>query len=310
MRRALLLALAALLACSEGRTPGPATPDRDAAAATADTGSVPADDAGPTTPDDAAATGLDATTPGGACSFNDDCPADQRCACSNGDCACEVGPRGTGVSGVTACTDGNDCASALCIEGPGNDLVCSSACENSTDCPPTLPRCLSVPFVGSFCARDPATAGDAGVSSDAGVAGCTGDCATTELQAVFRDGSGDFTRAQHGVVAATGNIRVEAHFGGDPACPEEQSPSPDRTMIVTGITTAMRTQTDADGVRATLLDFRGDLTSTPVLRAIAVSVTPRFVQPGTAVSYEIEANFPQGTISGGLYAEHCTSLDE
>ena len=147
-RPALLVALLAVAACSSARD----LPDT-AAVPRADAGSVPldasADDA--TAGSDDAATGADdaATAPGGPCSFNDDCDLTQRGACSGGDCACEVGPRGTGVSGVTACADGNDCASAVCLEGPGDDLVCSSACDDPTDCPPALPRCLTVPFVGS-----------------------------------------------------------------------------------------------------------------------------------------------------------------
>ncbi|MCU0700592.1 MAG: hypothetical protein MUC96_29130 [Myxococcaceae bacterium] len=66
---------------------------------------------------------------------------------------CVVGARGTGVPG-TVCTTEQDCASALCVEARDGGSRCSRLCSAPTDCPPELPRCLSV-FGASFCARTP-----------------------------------------------------------------------------------------------------------------------------------------------------------
>ncbi len=136
MRTLLPALLALLLACGG---PSKAT-DTAAAGDTADT-SVTEVEANPANRD-------------GVCTFNRDCPADQRCGCTETDgCACEDGPRGTGVNGVDTCTDGNDCASALCVEG--NDaFYCSDACETDADCGAALPSCTYVSFLGKVCIRD------------------------------------------------------------------------------------------------------------------------------------------------------------
>src|SRR5690606_18007756 len=60
------------------------------------------------------------------CVFNSDCPADQRCECADEMCFCQVGERGTGQNGIDTCTDGNDCGSSVCVEGPasGTEFYC------------------------------------------------------------------------------------------------------------------------------------------------------------------------------------------
>jgi hypothetical protein len=91
---------------------------------------------------------------GGTCTFNRDCPADQRCGCTEAEgCACEDGVRGTGVNGVDACTDGNDCASSLCVEGL-DAYYCSDACSTNEDCGPALPVCADIAFLGRVCIRE------------------------------------------------------------------------------------------------------------------------------------------------------------
>ena len=90
----------------------------------------------------------------GTCGFNRDCPADQRCACSELDgCFCADGARGTGENGVDTCTSGDDCASALCVEGNGA-FYCSDTCATDADCGAALPNCIDVAFVGRICVRD------------------------------------------------------------------------------------------------------------------------------------------------------------
>lgn len=298
--RALGLILFALsLACAE------AAPRSDAGRS--DTSVALAEDAAPRIEDaafaieDAAAPSEDASV-GRVCTFNRDCASAERCACSGGACACELGARGTLASGVGPCATGDDCASALCVEGASGAFVCSGPCAEASECPAALPRCLSVPTVGMFCARQPAG------SPDAGSAACSGACATTDLVATFGATNRSFVRAQHGRSTGSG-IRIEAHFGGDPDCPDMSSPTPDRTLVLSGLVAEERVQTEADGVRASLFDFRGELTAAPLLRATAVRATPRYLDRGVEVSFEISATFAEGTIVGGVYAPHCTSLD-
>jgi len=102
----------------------------------------------------------DANGPGEAgadCVFNHDCQLALRCgACDAGYCYCEPGARGTGRNGIDQCDAGEQCASALCVEGSGDSGVsyCSDECESNGDCTGMLPKCLSIPFFGDFCARD------------------------------------------------------------------------------------------------------------------------------------------------------------
>ncbi len=243
---------------------------------------------------------------GGRCSFNRDCIPAERCECDEATgCRCAPGARGLGLPGVTACASGNDCASALCVEARTGSL-CSDACATDSDCPAALPRCLSISGVGRFCARDPSR--DAGVDAPPG---CEGACATTTLQATFGSRRGAFERAQHGRLAS-GRLLVEAHSGGDPACPTMSSPTPRRTLSLRGLraTADATPQTEADGLTAVLFDFGGDLTSAPLLRASAVRVVPRGYTANGYLSLEVTATFPEGTITGGLFAPHCDSLDD
>lgn len=89
----------------------------------------------------------------GVCTFNADCPRDQRCSCTDGDCACADGERGTGENGVDTCETGDDCASSLCVEG-ADDFYCSDACVDASDCGPALPVCEDIAFLGRICIRE------------------------------------------------------------------------------------------------------------------------------------------------------------
>jgi hypothetical protein len=280
-----LVLLSALLgACSAGAPP---------------TGEPPTDASVDAAPTDVALP-MDLPSEGdgaGPCSFNRDCISAERCECDEvAGCRCAPGPRGVGVAGVTACTSGNDCASALCVQSSAEGSLCSDACTGSDGCPAALPRCLSISGVGSFCARDP-SARDAGA-------------ATTSLTAVFGGRRASFERAQHGN-ASPGTLLVEAHSGGDPACPTMTSPTPRRTLSIRGVraTADPAPQTEADGVAAVLFDFGGDLTSAPLLRATAVRVTPRAYLQDGSVSLSVSVTFAEGTVTGDLVAPHCASLD-
>lgn len=93
-------------------------------------------------------------TLGEACTFNADCARDLRCACVDGDCACQTGTRGCGANGVDACEDGNDCVTALCVEGRGGAFFCSGPCVDDDDCGVALPVCADIALVGRICIRE------------------------------------------------------------------------------------------------------------------------------------------------------------
>jgi hypothetical protein len=103
------------------------------------------------------ASGSDAGAPI-VCSFNSDCPPDRRCECTEEEgCFCLPGARGTGQNGIDTCTNGNDCASAVCVEGSASSgqYYCSGECETGDDCRSNLPVCRDIAFVGRICIRDP-----------------------------------------------------------------------------------------------------------------------------------------------------------
>jgi hypothetical protein len=235
---------------------------------------------------------------GASCSLNRECAANARCQCASGDCRCMEGPRGTGRSGVARCTSGDDCESSLCVDG-NNGMLCSDACTSNADCPPALPRCITLGALSlSLCARDPnAPPGDGGTYN-------------TMLTATFGARGGPFDSARHGRQGTNG-IYLEAYLGGDPACPEANSPTPQRTLVLTGLRTNVTgVQTSATGVRAVLLDFSGGLIATPTARATMVEVTPQELGAGTRVRADIRVTFEGGTITGVVDAPWCRSLDD
>lgn len=167
----LLAASLLVLAFAACGTPGTETPDAggqpvdsgvasDAgqvqdAGTTADAGTP---DSGTPLPDAGTSvcpsqSGSNESNVGGACAFNSECPAAQRCECINFDCLCRPGARGTGCPGVDGCTVGEDCASSVCAEGLDGGYFCSGACATNTDCGPALPVCADVAFVGRICIR-------------------------------------------------------------------------------------------------------------------------------------------------------------
>jgi hypothetical protein len=94
---------------------------------------------------------------GEPCAFNRECADGDRCECDEATgCFCRQGARGTGQIGVDTCTDGNDCVSAVCVEGPDSTTYyCSDECASDTDCAGALPICAAIAFVGRICVRQP-----------------------------------------------------------------------------------------------------------------------------------------------------------
>ena len=105
-------------------------------------------------------------------------------------------------------------------------------------------------------------------------------------------------------------LHVEAVTGGDPGCPTSSSATPERTLVIAGLLqTFPAPRSYVDGVRATLLDFRATLTKEPVVRATAVTATPR-ASGDDYIAFDLDATFPGGRITGHLYATHCVTMDD
>lgn len=124
-------------------------------------------------------------------------------------------------------------------------------------------------------------------------------------------------RAQFGL-DADGTFHIEAHEGGDPACPDQTSPSPKRTVIISGVKSAApgTKQTKAEGANATFLDFVSDQLpeGTPFTKGTAVTIEIVAIEGAagaeTEVELEIDATFAEGSVEGRVFAEFCQSLSE
>lgn len=180
----------------------------------------------------------------------------------------------------------------------------------SCGAPQTCTTCLDAGSAGGGSAGGAAV--DAG-GFDAGVvdAGCSGACATTDLLVRFGNRMASFERAQHGR-QADGRVYVEAHAGGDSACPSMTSPTPLRTLAIANLRVLPDggAVTFADGLRVSLFDFNGAVTSAPLERAVDARAVARWLEPGVLVSFQLTATFDGGTLTGGFVAEHCASLDD
>lgn len=196
-------------------------------------------------------------------------------------------------------------------------------------------------FAAASLACDPATpelpdagarqdSSDASTELDAGsFANCDRACRETTLQVELGAKAGGFDRVQFGytspehTVSGGWELRLEAYAGGSPECPVEASPTPSRTLILSGVSLPEdeTPQTKEGGVSTVLLDYRGELTDEPILRASSLTLTPKAgsfcpgcAQDGGAAAaqyfaFELDAQLPDGGISGQGFAAHCESMD-
>lgn len=195
-----------------------------------------------------------------------------------------------------------------------------------------MQRFLVVLFTPILLACTPASTGGSSSSSsgsveppdaavpDAGPARCDGGpCQSTSLAAVYGAGSVTLDVAYLGLETTDAGtlFYVEAYRGAAAGCPQMNSPTPQQTLILSNlpVTPVGTVLTYADGVRASLLDFQGDLfNSVAPARAASLQVTvrDRETQPasGAFLVVELVASFVDGgTLSGTLAATHCDSLD-
>lgn len=118
-------------------------------------------------------------------------------------------------------------------------------------------------------------------------------------------------------------LYVEVHEGAAPGCPQQSSPTPDRTLIVSGMRPGTLTpQTKADGIATTMLDFDGTVSPVLPLKSSAATVTTLgeslclecYGQPdpgGRFYDFSLDATLDDGvTVQGMAHATHCDSLDE
>jgi hypothetical protein len=164
-------------------------------------------------------------------------------------------------------------------------------------------------------ASSPSTDGG-GELADAGGSDAS-KASKTALEATINGVARSLDRAQFGTEkddAGAERIYIEAHSGGDPACPDPDGgagASPARTLIVSTVPRGKPgdTFTKADGIAVTLLDFTGDQipTDPPFAKASAVKVTLVAVET-SSVDLELDATFPEGTVKGRIHAEYCASL--
>ena len=136
---------------------------------------------------------------------------------------------------------------------------------------------------------------------------CTGACATTNLTASFQ-ATRTLDRAYYGVTAADSTLHVEAYRGGGSGCPTMTSPTPDYTLVLGRV--PMPTSSATSSSPGNILDYRGDLLGGPLgAMATAVTITPVAADTGNFVALDVMLTFAAGTVTGHLYATHCTSLD-
>jgi hypothetical protein len=178
-----------------------------------------------------------------------------------------------------------------------------------------VPRDAPASRPDAAAALDAAPAPDAAARADGPPrtlpATCEGACAMQSLQVRFGSTTLPIERAVYGLGA--GNVlHLEALHGGFAGCPEMSSPTPARTLVLAGLRwpADATPRTAADGLAATLLDYEGTLLpGAPLSRASALTVTPVAASPGAFIALELAATFPEGTVSGHVYAVHCASLD-
>lgn len=158
--------------------------------------------------------------------------------------------------------------------------------------------------VGTDAAMDAQTDAGFGMS-------CEGPCATTRLEARFGDATELFDVAYFGV-NSDGSLHMEIYGGAADGCPEVDSPSPDRTLILGVLPEPM--DRNEITLTASLLDFEGTLTDAPFLSTPTASVRPAsaLLTPLAMafIRVDFDAAFEGGTVDGALYATYCSSLDE
>lgn len=176
---------------------------------------------------------------------------------------------------------------------------------------------------------------DTGMEQDMGEQGlaevCEGECRTRDVTATFGEVTEPLEFGFYGLNAPAADgarsLYVELHGGGVDECPTMNSPTPSRTLVLSGLPWPLEARaytSGEDGLSGALLDFEGTLfDGVAPARATAVEVTPRAASvcvecvggaapsdPGGFVAFDVSLTFEGGTLSGSTYVTHCDSYDE
>lgn len=169
----------------------------------------------------------------------------------------------------------------------------------------------------------PVDAGDAGVDLPPGD---TGPNTNVDITATVAETTEGFERAFYGITtpeqSASGEweLHVEVYAGGAPGCPQMDSPTPDRTLVIGGLKfpEVPTEQREEDGVAIALLDFQGTLTDQPTMSATGEIVYFQRWElctdcqgddPDGYLSFDVDALLEGGNVRGHVYATHCASLN-
>lgn len=160
---------------------------------------------------------------------------------------------------------------------------------------------------------------------------CANTCAQTTASATFGNKSATFQNVRFGLLAAsrtsskTIEMQLEAFNGGTSGCPEMNSPTPQQTLIVSGLSGSISTSTpitEKDGVVIKLIDYDGSLlddelfvdatsfTLTPVAANICTTcLSTQEPDTDSFLTFDAQINFDGGQITGRFYGQHCDSMD-
>lgn len=179
---------------------------------------------------------------------------------------------------------------------------------------------LASSLTAACASTDETVAGEGGLRQVADPRG-QGQAETPAFTVTFGDVTRDFDRAHFGFdgpANAPHALYLELYAGGDPGCPQFDSATPKRTLIVSGVKLPEQgvTQTEAEGLNATLLDFHHDLTPEVAVRATAAAMSfgasalEATDDEEAFVEFGLNLTFGDGaTANGSLRATHCASLD-
>ena len=155
-------------------------------------------------------------------------------------------------------------------------------------------------------------------SPDASVAtftSCTGACKVTALTATFGGTSRTLDQGFYGVTTEAGATSLYVEIDrGLTVCPEMDAPTPEYSLILGTVPVPVDpTPASSPG---NLLDYTGDLLPGTAIgqKATTVTLTPTaandVLAPGGFIAFDADLVFPDGTLTGHFYAQHCASLDE
>jgi len=167
-----------------------------------------------------------------------------------------------------------------------------------------------------------AAGSDAARGSDSGSDGrfdtCDGACKVTALIATFGASSRTLDHAFYGVSTGMPTTLYVEVDSGLTVCPEMSSPTPKYSLILG--TLVVPTDRTASSSPGNLLDYVGDLIPQPASgpprlgeKATTVTLTPTaaksVLDAAGFIAFDANLVFPDGTITGHFYAQHCASLD-